>query len=98
MANFYCHTIRKDVKVFVDQCNTCQQTKLPTQRQPGLLQPIPPLSHFWEDLSLDFIIGLPPYKGFTTILVVMDRFSKDTHFGSFPNLSPLLMWRTYSLI
>ncbi|WVZ23294.1 hypothetical protein V8G54_001838 [Vigna mungo] len=38
----------------------------------------------FEDLSLDFIIGLPPYKGFTTILVVVDRFSKGAHFGMPP--------------
>ncbi|WVZ17267.1 hypothetical protein V8G54_010249 [Vigna mungo] len=84
MANFYWHTIRRDVKAFVEQCVTCQQTKLPTHSQPGLLQPIAPPSHCWEDLSLDFIIDLPPYKGFTTILVVVDRFSKGAHFGMLP--------------
>ncbi|WVZ16786.1 hypothetical protein V8G54_009768 [Vigna mungo] len=76
MTNFFWQTIRSDVKAF--------QTKLPTQRPSGLLQPIFPPSHCWEDLSLDFIIGLPPYKGFTIILVVVDRFSKGAHFRMLP--------------
>ncbi|WVY96227.1 hypothetical protein V8G54_028378 [Vigna mungo] len=84
LSSFYWHDIRKDVKQFVEQCTICQQTKFPTQPPTGLLQLIPPPSHCWEDLSLDFIIGLPPYKNFTTILVVVDRFSKGAHFGMLP--------------
>nr|KYP75814.1 Retrotransposable element Tf2 [Cajanus cajan] len=83
-ANFYWPSIRKDVQRFVEQCQPCQQTKIPTQKPSGLLQPIPPPSRCWEDLSLDFVVGLPPYKGFTTILVVVDRFSKGAHFGMLP--------------
>lgn len=33
-----------------------------------------------EDLSIDFIEGLPSSKGYTTILVVVDRFSNYVHF------------------
>lgn len=35
----------------------------------------------WEDLSLDFIVGLPEYKGNTVILVIADRFSNGVHLG-----------------
>ena len=38
----------------------------------------------WEDLSLDFIVGLSAYHGNTTILVVVDRFSKGIHLGMLP--------------
>lgn len=34
----------------------------------------------WEDLSLDFIGGLPAFRGHTVILVVVDHFSKGVHF------------------
>lgn len=37
------------------------------------------------DLSLDFINGLLPYWGYTTILVVVDRFSKGIYLGMLPN-------------
>ncbi|WVZ24535.1 hypothetical protein V8G54_003079 [Vigna mungo] len=84
MANFYWPSIRKDVQSFISQCVTCQQTKIPAQKPSGLLQPIPPPSQCWEDLSLDFIVGLPAYKGYTTILVVVDRFSKAAHFRMLP--------------
>lgn len=40
-ANFFWATLRHDVKLFVAQCITCQQTKYETKRPAGLLQPIP---------------------------------------------------------
>lgn len=38
----------------------------------------------WKDLSLDFIVGLPSYRGNSVILVIMDRFSKGLHLGALP--------------
>ncbi|WVZ17086.1 hypothetical protein V8G54_010068 [Vigna mungo] len=84
MSNFYWSSIRKDVQSFINQCITYQQTKIPAQKPSSLLQLIPPPSQCWEDLSLDFIVGLPSYKGYSTILVVVDHFSKADHFGMLP--------------
>lgn len=36
------------------------------------------------DLSLDFITGLPPFRGNTVILVVVDHFFKGVHLGMLP--------------
>ena len=84
MAGFTWKGIREDVKHFVRQCEICQQTKYETKSPGGLLQPIPPPQRVWEDLSLDFIVGLPGYKGNSTVLVIVDRFSKAAHFTMLP--------------
>jgi hypothetical protein len=83
-AHFYWQGMRQDVRQFVAQCIVCQSTKYETKKPGGLLQPLPIPSGIWEDLSLDFITGLPPSHGNTVILVVVDRFSKGAHFGALP--------------
>lgn len=73
--------MKRDIQEFIVACLDCQHTKYETNRFTGLLCPLPVPARPWEDLSLDFIVGLPPYQGYTTILVVMDHFSKGVHLG-----------------
>jgi hypothetical protein len=82
--NVYWHGMRSDVTEFVKSCATCQQVK-PSNHSPyGLLHPLPVPERVWEDISLDFIVGLPSFQTHTVILVVVDRLSKAAHFGSLP--------------
>lgn len=74
----------KDVKTFVHECVVCQQIKHITRKSAGLLQPISIPAGVWEDLSMDFVTHFPSSQGFTTIMVVVDRFSKGVHFGALP--------------
>lgn len=46
----------------------------------GLLNPFPIPSQVWDDINLDFIEGLPVSHNKGTILMVVDRLSKSTHF------------------
>jgi ribosomal protein L21E len=80
-TNFFWNGMRDDVHRFVLACLDCQHSKYETKKSAGLLCPLPIPHAPWEDLSLDFIVGLPSYQGHTTILVVVDRFSKGIHLG-----------------
>jgi len=82
--NFFWEHMRRDVHRIVLECRICQQMKPQNRKPAGLLQPLPIPSGLWQDLSLDFITGLPQSHGFTTILVVVDRYSKGTHLGALP--------------
>lgn len=82
--NFVWPSMKQDVKLFISSCLICQQTRNDHRKSPGLLCPLPIPKKPWEDLSLDFIVGLPPFQGHTTILVVVDHFSKGLHIGLLP--------------
>ena len=82
--NFTWDSIQMDTHAFIARCLTCQCTKYDNKKPAGLLSPLPVPVQPWEDLSMDFIVGLPTYKGHTCIFVVVDRFSKGLRLGMLP--------------
>lgn len=59
--------MKQDVDNFVKQCTICQQAKHSLQHPMGLLQPLPIPAGVWQDLSMDFIEGLPKSEGYSVI-------------------------------
>ncbi|KAL8143446.1 hypothetical protein V2J09_016478 [Rumex salicifolius] len=73
--------MKNDVVEFVSKCLTCQQVKIEHQRPARMLQPLPIPEWKWEDISMDFLTGLPrTRKGMDAIWVIVDRLTKSAHF------------------
>ena len=78
--HFYWPHMKKGVERICGRCVTCRQTKSRVQPH-GLYTPLPIPSEPWIDISMDFVLGLPRSKhGRDSIFVVVDRFSKMSHF------------------
>ena len=62
------------------ECLVCQQNKVETIKTSGLSQPLSIPGQHWEEVSMDFITGLPKSEGKSVIMVVVDRLTKYAHF------------------
>ena len=73
--------MKRDVVEYVAKCLTCQQVKAEHQRSAGLLQPLGILEWKWEDITIDFVVGLPKTVGqHDSVSVIVDRYTKSAHF------------------
>jgi hypothetical protein len=79
--SFWWPSVRRDVKRYVRQCQSCQEVKSSTQLPGGLLQPLEIPDMPWDIVTMDFILGLPMSKdGHNAIMVVVDKLTKMAHF------------------
>src|SRR6185436_2422654 len=78
---FWWIRMKREIARYVSECDTCQRVKASHLRSAGLLQLLSIPSWKWEDISMDFIVGLPKTsKGYDSIWVIVDRLTKSAHF------------------
>jgi hypothetical protein len=66
---------------YVSECDTCQKVKVDYMNAGGLLQPLSIPDWKWDDISMDFIVGLlMTARKFDLIWVLVDRLIKSAHF------------------
>ena len=51
--------MKKDIAEFVAKCLNFQQVKAEHQKKDGLIQEIQVPTWKWEDINVDFVVGLP---------------------------------------
>ncbi|GKV03596.1 hypothetical protein SLEP1_g15871 [Rubroshorea leprosula] len=78
--SFYWPKLEQNVIRHIQRCKVCHQAKTINQNI-GLYLPLPIPTSPWEDVSMDFVLGLPrTQRSKDSIMVVVDRFSKMAHF------------------
>ena len=80
-GSYWWNNMKRDIANFVEQCSTCQQVKAMHQRLAEMLKPLLTPKWKWDEIAMDFILGLPKTpSGEDSIQVVVDRLMKSAHF------------------
>jgi hypothetical protein len=58
-THYWWYGMKRDIVEYVSLCDTCQRVKAEHQRLAGLLQPLKIPEWKWEEIGMDFIVGLP---------------------------------------
>ncbi|WMV41605.1 hypothetical protein MTR67_034990 [Solanum verrucosum] len=73
--------MKRDIENFVARCSYCQQVKAEHQGPGGLTQDIDIPTWKWEEVNMDFVVGLPRTRWqHDSIWVIVDRLTKLAHF------------------
>jgi IS30 family transposase len=80
-TRYWWYRMKQDVMEYAALCDTCQRVKVEHQRPAGLLQSLKILKWKWEEIEMDFIVGLPHTQaGYDLIWVIVDQLTKVAHF------------------
>jgi hypothetical protein len=73
--------MKREIAKYVSKCDTYQRVKASYLKVSDALQPLPIPFWKWEDISMDFIVGLPnTSQRHDSIWVIIDRLTKIAHF------------------
>jgi hypothetical protein len=80
-TRYWWYGMKRDIAEYVSLCDTCQRVKAEHQRPAGLLQLLKIPEWKWEEIKMDFIVGLPrTHSRYDSIWVIVDRLTKVAHF------------------
>jgi hypothetical protein len=73
--------MKREIVKYVSESDTCRRVKADHLRPAGNLQPLSIPEWKWENIYMDFIVGLPrTSRGYNSIWVIVDCLTKSTHF------------------
>jgi hypothetical protein len=79
--NFWWSNMKVDIAKYVAECDTCHCMKASQLKSAGVLQPLSIPMWKWDDISIDFIVGLPlTTRKKDSIWVIVDRLTKTAYF------------------
>jgi hypothetical protein len=82
-----------EITRYVAKCDTCKRVKAVHMKTAGPLQSLPIPTWKWEDISMDFVVGLPKtFKGYDSIWVIVDRLTKTSHFLPVKTYYPVITY------
>ncbi|WVZ76657.1 LOW QUALITY PROTEIN: hypothetical protein U9M48_024613, partial [Paspalum notatum var. saurae] len=75
---FWWTHMKWEIAKYVSECDRVKADHL---KPAGMLQPLALLAWKWEDIHMEFIVGLPrTQRGYDSVWVIIDRFIKSAHF------------------
>jgi hypothetical protein len=73
--------MKREIVEHVAICDSCKRIKVEHQRLAGLLQLLQIPQWKWDEIGMDFIVGLPSTRaGYDSTWLVVDRLTKSAHF------------------
>jgi len=78
--NFWWPGVTKEVKQYIERCDSCQRNKNYIEQPADKLMPNLISEKPWTYILADFITKLPLAQGYDSILVVVDKLTKMVHF------------------
>ncbi|WVZ80232.1 LOW QUALITY PROTEIN: hypothetical protein U9M48_027725 [Paspalum notatum var. saurae] len=75
---FWWTRMKREIAKYVSECDRVKADHL---KPASMLRPLAVPTWKWEDVHMDFIVGLPrTQKGYDSICVIIDRLTKSAHF------------------
>ncbi|WVZ80154.1 LOW QUALITY PROTEIN: hypothetical protein U9M48_027653 [Paspalum notatum var. saurae] len=82
---FWWTRMKREIATYVSECDVCQRIKADHLKPAGMLQPLEVPAWKWENIHMDFIVGLPhTQKGYDSIWSLTDSRKPHISFLSRP--------------